>query len=269
MTYTIERQLSWTEHNPEPETPPIPQPGSDQTRQYAVVRHDFELEKYNFVSRLECAPFGPNETGWPPLPDAPNAPPGLPATCKLFYSDRVLLTWPLQEYWFALLVRSAAGTMSLDLLKKRWAQLTDDHLAFTNGKGSQTCADYINGTNLTAEPMGFETIVTSGNVVEIIGEPVQKVGTLWYPVRALTPNEVTTADLLNHETRPEVVFHATVIRREPLEDGTRRVNSFPQLNGIPVPVPLFSKVQTNLIELTRVKLLPRGAPFPSPYNPPR
>jgi len=159
--------------------------------------------------------------------------------------------------------------MSMDELKSAWSSLTHGARAFTNRKGwNNGYCDFINRVNLDSEPMGFEPIWTGGALLEILGPAVNKVGKPHWPVRVLTPSEVSTAEEINHDTRPEVVFFATVTRRERLPDGTRRVNRFPQLMGKDVPVPLFSTTAENYIRGERVRLLPRGAPIPNPYNPP-
>jgi hypothetical protein len=187
---------------------------------------------------------------------------GLPDTVKLVYPDPVPLDEPKQWYWFGLLVK-VRPDWSADQLRKAWKSLTADGRAFTDhASREQGYCDYILGVNLGMEPIRFNPIVTGGNVVEILGDAVYTGGSLCYPIRTLDG----PAGEWPH------VFSATISRRDGLQaDGTWAREDleipFPQLDGVDVPVPLFSQTSVNYIRTDRVRELAPGEPFPSPYNP--
>jgi len=239
-------------------------PTLDPNKQYARVLHDYELERYKYKSRLETPPWS-----LPPLPDNPNADQGVPETCKLYDSRRVRLTKKLQEFWFGLLLKYNPD-MTLQAAKRDWASLTDGHRFITNGQGwNEGYADYINNVNTETDGMGYEPLITGGNIVEILGPAENKPGGLrWFPIKCIDPPSNLDVSIINLEKTPELIYNATVIRREVYVGKTRVVDPFSQFNDNSL-VPLFSPNGVNFIETTRVAFLPRGSVKPSPYNPPR
>lgn len=206
---------------------------------------------------------------------AANAILGLPDTCKLLYPVPVPLTPILQGYWFGLLKRVQPGWRIMDLIAA-WRSLTKDGRAFTDHVSwSNGFADYIQKLNLEHAPMCLNPITCGGNVHEIIEGPMRQGGKDVYKIVTLDPDVIQAGDeeFYNREKHPELVFAATISRREDLKkDGTwlreDLENPFPQLGGMTVPVPLFSKGGFNFIEADRVREINPDAPFPNPYNPP-
>lgn len=189
-----------------------------------------------------------------------------PATIKSL-EDRVI---PLNErwqwWWFSHLIASAGDIFSVEQLKQKWKALTDDDEAFTNGNGSSTKADYINGANLSVSPMAEQTLTTQGNIGLCIGDAIRANGEIWLPFLALDgtkpPPPIRWA---NHQ---HLIHTATIWYTDTLPDGTHRIGPFPQLGGRDVLFPFISKGGVNYVAARNcVKI--SGPPFPSPYVPPR
>jgi hypothetical protein len=155
---------------------------------------------------------------------------GLPCQYSLYQNDWIPLTMRLQDWLFT--VECLASGMSYATAKFDWKQFTSDGRCFTNGAGSDTRADYVNGTNILAGPMEWETLVCGGNTVEIIGAPVYfhvdylKQGVRsyrHYPIRCLDTRQPlpTPAEFLKDKS---VCHIPTTIRG----DGATWV--FPQFN---------------------------------------
>ena len=201
---------------------------------------------------------------------------GLPDTVKLLECRWIPMTREMQEFWFAQLVQSAGGSMTFKELKNAWAGLTVGWRAYTNRHGwDNGYADYINGVNLRKSPMGFEPIVTGGNVVEVIdSKPIKKYGKLYWKIRAIdAKNFNITASEVNRLTDPYIITLATNSCRRDYDPKTKKwkreqvQEPFPQLRGRDVPVPLFSDKPYNYIEAARVRILKPGEPIPQPYIP--
>jgi hypothetical protein len=197
---------------------------------------------------------------------------GYPETEKCLNSAYERMTEPWQRFWFELLKRFDNNTLSEAALKNRWAGLTNDGKAFTNQHGSSTHRDYINQANMDAEDMGQENVTTCGNVVLAAGEPVQKMGQIYLPVKCIDryspPPPVD--DVMD---KPWFIHRATVCLPYKVDpkptptapNGTFRVNPFPDLDGRDVPVPFISRGGINYIDMRRLRKLNSGEPIPSPY----
>lgn len=204
------------------------------------VLQDFETQEYNYAPR-------------------PNAP--TPETVKSL-DDRFIgqgEAW--QCFAFEQLRLSAGDSMTLDELKKAWAGLMDGGRAWSNDHGSDTCADYINGTNLDKSPIALETITAGGAVHLCIGESIHAAGADWLPFAALDCEKPIPN--VNYQTHPWLFKLSTIIR----DDG--HVIPFPQLKGLDVPVLFVAKGGVCYLRTDRVERLPAGAPFPRPYVPAR
>lgn len=195
---------------------------------------------------------------------------GLPDTNKLINSTFVPLTEPLQRYWYGLLRAYAPPSWTDAQVKGAWKSLTYGGRAFTNGHGwNNGYADYINGVNLGAQPMGYEPIVTGGNVVELVSTAKYSVGGhVCYKINVLDTNISPTT----YQDMRWFVQWATISRREGYNSTTGkwtredREMRFPQLGGANnVPVPLFTKGGKNYIDVTRVRVLTSSDPIPYPY----
>lgn len=195
---------------------------------------------------------------------------GYPSTIKGFENYKIPMVPAHQELWFGLMYDYASPTQKQDTadLKKQWAKLTSDHLAFTNGFGSELCHDVINKTNTGAEFMKQETITCDGNFVKRGAADFTYQGQVYMPTQTInTLKPLPTVEELRGKFW--LVHRAMVIRSEQLADGTYMVNPFDHLRGYPVPVPWVNKGDTNALPADRLLKLNIGDPMPEWYNPPR
>jgi hypothetical protein len=149
--------------------------------------------------------------------------------------------------------------------------------AFSNGKGSEDHADYINGTNLSEPPISTETILTGGAYVESVDN--WKISIIrevkCYAIKTLDgnkpPPDLSTFDPF---VQSATIFFATISRRENLieEDGKqfytehRKVTPFGQLGGRNCPMFLMGDGPVNYMPIQYVQILPVGHLIPSPYT---
>lgn len=94
-------------------------------------------------------------------------------TTKVIYMTR-----QIQELVFSFNVASAEGTMTMDELKKAWANLTAWNKALNNKKGTkQGFADYIRGVNLNAKQgLGAQNVIITGSTIKLFDNPYKKYG---------------------------------------------------------------------------------------------
>lgn len=197
-------------------------------------------------------------------------PTGYPSTIKGFDNWKIEMSREYQELWFNLLYDYAPPSQKLDMadLKKQWVKLTNGHLAFTNGYGSDTNADFINGTNLDKQAMRQETITCDGNFVKRAGANFTRNGIVYVPTQTINRlKPLPTVDELRGKFW--LVHRAIVIRSEQLPDGTYRTNPFDHLRGNPVPVPWANNGDSNALPLNRLMPLRIGEQMPPYYNPDR
>ena len=189
-----------------------------------------------------------------------------PATIKSLNDHVVPLNEEWQWFWFGHFMKNAGEIMTMEQIKQKWKALTDDDEAFTNGNGSSTHADYINGTNLSEPPMAEETLTTSGNIGLCIGEAIRAAGEMWLPFLAL--DGAKPPPPIRWASHRHLIHTATIWYTDTLLDGSHRIGPFPQLGGRDVPFPFISKGGVNYVAARNCVKIP-GPPFPSPYNPPR
>lgn len=219
----------------------------------------------------------------PTLNDAKPTVKGLPDTCKVANSGWVKLTKAWQFYWVDIFSLSKFGrlygqlsTYEKNEINSGFASATHGGRAFTNGKGwNNGYADYVNNVNPNAPPMEQETIITGGNIVELVdgkkirwgGKDVYRVMTLDGLASPPNPLEV------NHIKTPWLVFKATISRREGYDENTKKWARedleirFPQLDGADVPIPFAGRGNVNYIEAQRLALLVDNSPLPQIYYP--
>lgn len=192
---------------------------------------------------------------------------GDPETVRLLHSDHVSLTRRDQDFWFALL-KLAAPHLSDLKLRKGFASLTAHDRCYTNKRGTENgYADYINGVNLDSRKgIGFESIITGGNIVEITGDKFSKRGKEYYPCLSLDASLYNPHDILQiglpSPTNPNPFVHWATVSGFDTARGIF-VDPFPQLDGRPVPVPNFARTYQNAVPAERVEFV--SPPFPSVY----
>jgi hypothetical protein len=178
---------------------------------------------------------------------------GFPEVYPLYWKDFVPLGSDWQWFWFRQLIHAYTGFVhwdekrlsatELNTLKGKWASLTKSAEAFTNYHGTDTCHDYIRNVNTGAEIPKQGAITCCGNVVKVIGEPTGK-GTPIETLDGLKPPPDIAK--VNRLTTPWLIFLATNVpanKTDPknwkpiiLSDGRYRVDPFPQLPNVPVPL---------------------------------
>lgn len=218
-----------------------------RTPLFGFVRHDYDL--YG-KSRPEL-----NGENW--NPETGDGVFGLPETVRFYNARRIPLTYNLQWFWFGLFCEWGKG-LPIDYLKQKFASLLKNGRAYTDHADG---ANYINSPNSTKDPIGFNPIITGGNRVEILDDArIYRLGGYnLYKIRVL---DVTKS--IDSQLKYRVIGHATISTRA--LDGSG-VDPFGQLEGRPVPVPMFS-YGDNYLPVERIRLL---APFEktNPYVPSR
>ena len=178
-----------------------------------------------------------------PLPPKPPVTKGLPDQIKYMPDVWIKLTRTRQEWLFEVNCLSAYGKIptgaQLKVAKATWAELFDDGRCFTNGTGTGSRRDYINGTNTTKGDMLFEPLLTGGWKVKSTGKR-ENISTtyLQYGRKSYPHIEVVCVDPDNLPS-PAVFLADDTLWHRPTTikpDGTRGV--FPQFDEKAV-IPMF------------------------------
>lgn len=223
---------------------------------------------------------------------------GYPEGWPLHLSQYSDLTEAWQWFWFRQLIHSFTGfahwdetrfsRAELNMLKGKWESLTKTKEAFTNFKGTDLYADYINQNGLDGLP-GQAALTCCGNIVKVLGGPYRLGGKTLMKIETLDGNRPPPPiEKINRLRAPHVIFCATNVaawrneRNIPfpfiLDDGTYRVDPFPQLDPRDTLVPLRTNGKEtvtyqrdgvwyaeNYILASRLKPV-TGMVVPSPYN---
>jgi hypothetical protein len=239
---------------------------------FAIVLHDFETSEYFRKDWNYSVPRGlfddhdklKNDQGWPEIvPLKPRA--------------GVRLTEELQWFWFKQLVLSHFGhrdfekltPQEMDLVKNAWRGLTKGHTAFTNGRGTDSCWDFIRDVNRNAElPVLWEN-TCGGSLLELNSDQTYAKG---YKVKTLCTADYEQWKDWTFRDHPQFFTFAT--NATPFLVGTKdtvttqgpwKVDPMHYLDGKPVPVPLVSEAGHAFIEPHRVRILSPREETPSPY----
>lgn len=225
---------------------------------------------------------------------------GYPEVYPLRLSQYCDLTEAWQWFWFRQLVHSYTNFVHWDerrlspaelkMLKGKWKSLTKSSEAFTNFRGTNENADYINGVGQGMA--GQEPLTCCGNIVKALGS-----SGAFTRIETLDGNRPPPPiDKVNRLLAPHVIFGATNVaawkddrnNRFPflLPDGSYRVDPFPQLAPRDTLVPLRTNgkeavtyqrngvwwAENFILSSRLVPVTPTtgqaGAVVPSPYNPP-
>ncbi len=196
---------------------------------------------------------------------------GLPATSRFIVSgnsEYVLLKEDLQR-WMHDLCKARVPSIGEQEAKDSWKSLMDGGRYITDFAGSDTNADYINGTHLDVEPMKLKPMVTGGALLKIIGE--RRLGGYdCYVVEAINP----TGNYRQYSpaTHPHLFFQPTISRREQIVTRWHALIEylsipFPQYrDNVILPVFAMAGMNENYIPKFRVRVLGEYEPTPSPYR---
>lgn len=254
--------------NPLPPRPPLRRPPGI----FAFVLHDYQTDEFFRSDWNYSVPRGlledkdklKNDRGWPEM---------VPLRPRV----GVKLTEELQWFWFKQLILSYYGHSDFnrlsaaqkEFIREAWRGLTKGHTAFCNGKGTDTCWDYIRDVNRNAElPVLWEN-TCGGSVVELhSAEPYSK----GYKVKMLKTSDYELWKdwtFLDHRERFTLGTNATpyLVRTKDTftKTGPWKVDPMHYLDGKDVPVPLISDAGHVFIETNRVRILHDDEPFPPAY----
>lgn len=205
---------------------------------------------------------------------------GLPEVHKLRNSKFMPLNEEWQFFLYEMMLRVCWNTgmpnnsETSAYVKNAFRSFLRDNAAFSNGRGSDTRADYVNGTNLDQPPIETETILTGGAYVESADgwEKHDVRGVICYAIRTLDGKKSPPIIFFDPWTQTPTVFFATISRRENLVNGkyTKHdvVTPFGQLGGRNCPMFLMGDGDVNYMPVEYVEILPVGALVPNSYNPP-
>lgn len=216
---------------------------------------------------------------------------GFPEMTPLAPRIGVKLTKRLQWFWVKLLVLSKYGILLVeegertfesefkrlltayqqDYIKNAWRGLTKSYTAFTNGRGTDNCRDYINGVNLSKseEPILWEN-TCGGSLLRLEGDRIYRDG---YKVFTLKTEDYPIWKNWIPSSHPGYFTEATNstpfgFDGAPTISGPWRVDPFHYLGGNPVYVPIMSNSGEAYIRPDRVRILKSGDRFPPKvYNP--
>jgi len=204
-----------------------------------------------------------------------------PETVTTFLKDKfVSLTPEWQWFWYRNLIFCAFGHYDENKLNKKqtedmhkaWLWMTKGTEMVTNRHGPETHWEVITGKskNKGNEYIAHDGLLAGGNIIKITGEKISKGGQTMYPFESMDgskpPPDINT---VNVETRPDLFHRATISHFEELDDGTFRVDPFPQLEKYNAhTVFLNISLGQNYVPVNRVELL-NGYETPNPYNPER
>lgn len=255
-------------------TPPAARPEGF----YGVVLHDWETSVYystRFGTSVPRSLYDPR--------DKLENDEGYPEMCPLIPRMGVKLTEKFQWFWCKQLVLSAYGidlietpTSTLqdefyrrlsvpqqNYIKEAWRRLTKGHTAFCNGRGTDTCWDYIRDVNRGAElPILFEN-TCGGHTVQFVQPAPYASG---YKVKMLDQLKYNLWKDWTYKSHPQFftfAVNSTVIRW----GAYWRCDPFHFLDGKDVPVPLISFVGYSYIDRRRIQILKDTDPTPRAYYP--
>jgi hypothetical protein len=258
-----------------PAPPPAPAPTPRPPGIFAFVLHDYQTSEYFragpgwgysvprglFDDRDKLA----NDKGWPEM---------VPFDPRV----GVKLTERLQWFWFRQLLLSYFGDTSFEMLnaaqkafsKDAWTGLTKGHTAFTNGRGTDTCWDYIRNLNKGSElPVLWEN-TCGGSLLELTSVVPYSKG---YRVKTLKTSDFLVWRDWTFLDHPQFFTFGT--NATPYLVGTKdtftktgpwKVDPMHYLHGKHVPVPIISDAGFVFIKRHRVRILQQAESTPSPYR---
>lgn len=185
-----------------------------------------------------------------------------------------LVTTKEYQFWWRDLIVYFAPDAYKDRANRIFQRVTDGGLAWCNGAGSDTNADYVNGEHLKKpdgspkEAIKQEMLCARGNVVKVVGERAQMGGEWYLPIETLRMDALPTIE--EAASKPWLVHAMTTITPDLLADGTYVCNPFHDFGGLRnmryrVPLPIVSR--TGIAHLPESQLEKVTGVIPSPYNP--
>ena len=232
--------------------------------QWAFCLHDFQLEgvwehdhKYRNFPRRK------------PVPE----------TVTTFLKEKfVPLNDDWQWFWYRNLIYCAFGHFDETKLNseetkdmhKAWLLMIKGTEMVTNRHGPETHWEVITGENKNEgkDFIAHDGLLAGGNIIRITGEKIRKGGKIMYPFESMDGSKPPPdINEVNVETRPDLLPRATICHFEQRDDGTYRVDPFPQLEQFNAHT-VFLNISTeqNFVPANRITFLD-GNERPNPYNP--
>jgi hypothetical protein len=118
------------------------------------------------------------------------------------------------------------------IAKKEWKDYLDDGRCFTNRTGTDSRHDYINGTNVNADDMEWEPLVTGNNFVELTGRTRQiSTSYLSFGVKSYKHWECRAVDPNDLPNPSAFLLDAAVCHTPTTIQPTGLTGYFPQWDG--------------------------------------
>lgn len=157
-------------------------------------------------------------------------------------------------------------------MHKAWLWMTKGTEMVTNRHGPETHWEVITGKNKNKgkEYIAHDGLLAGGNILRITGSKISKAGQVMYPFESMDGSKSPPGiNEVNVETRPDLLHRATISHFEQFDDGTSRVDPFPQLEKYNAhTVFLNISIGQNYVPADRIMFLD-GYETPNPYNPER
>jgi hypothetical protein len=157
-----------------------------------------------------------------------------------------------------------------DRITKWFNVVFDDHRFLTNDRGVNNCRNYITGERLDKQlPMIWE-VACAVNTIELVStRRIMTQNSEWYEVKTLKGDRPPSVRDINYKTSPEFIHVAVTWQKA--ANGTYSTGDFPQVwNAFGYNkhslYPLVSPEGKVLVETSRVKILPTGVRFTTPFE---
>lgn len=234
--------------------------------QWAFCLHDYQLEgvwdhdhKYRAYPRKKAKP----------------------ETVATYLKEKfVALSPEWQWFWYRNLIYCAFGHFDetklskeqTEDMQKAWLWLIKGTEMVTNRHGPETHWEVITGksTNRGKDYIAHDGLLAGGNIIRITGSKIRLGGQTMYPFESMDGSKPPPdINKVNVKTRPDLLHRATISHFEQFDDGTSRVDPFPQLAKYNAHT-IFLNISSaqNYVPVNRVVLLD-GYETPNPYNPER
>ena len=157
-------------------------------------------------------------------------------------------------------------------MHKAWLWLTKGTEMVTNRHGPDTHWEVITGKskNKGKAYIAHDGLLSGGNIIRITGPMTRLAGQDVYPFESLDGSKTPpNIDEVNVTTRPDLFHRATISHFERLNDGTYRVDPFPQLSKYNAHTVILNiSIGQNYMPAKRIMFL-NDDERPNPYNPSR
>jgi hypothetical protein len=244
---------------PKIETPPPSRPEGE----FRVVKHDIEISPSYLPRVLNCVEYDSFcRNGEPVRVDGELKYKGAPEMQRAYSGERCQMGEKWQWYCFRLLVLAKYGhydetrlsAAQMDGMKDDFDYLYGGGLAWANGAGSRTNANYIRETNLDADPIKVMAGTCGGHLVKVVGRSVHATAPHIRCEALDSLENPPDIHLVNPQTKPWLFTVSVVSRYD------RTVIQFPR--SYPLYVPFMDRGGVMELEERRTRPLGVDEAFP-------